>query len=168
MAQDPVLLDLAVHKFERIPGTSQVRIKEVNPYLRLSRRDHPPLYIQKGRVFPENGPEVPKAELPEWFWQEIAKITSQGLTEVGWDHSPAPRAPKKATSMLREDSPIPIEKPPPSAKKKEKWKCDQCDAEPMELTKKGIHLAFHKRMSNREARRNGRSSTDSVVPDGNS
>jgi hypothetical protein len=74
-----------VHVFATIEGIPQPQIVEEHHYIRL-RGDGAeyPLYIQGGRVFAENGPEVAADELPEWFDVELAKCSPQALAAVGW------------------------------------------------------------------------------------
>lgn len=36
--------------------------------------DNPPLHVQRGKVFPEEGPALAKKDYPDWFLQEYEKI----------------------------------------------------------------------------------------------
>ena len=62
-----------------------MRLERVTPYLRLvngaSSGCHV-LYVHEGRLWYEDGGEVPEAEIPEWFWDSIRKVSPQGLAKV--------------------------------------------------------------------------------------
>src|SRR5690348_11612809 len=72
-----------VNDWERVKGTMQVKMKAPNPYVRLKHgRDEPPLYVQQGVVYDEGGTEI--KDLPEWFDEELRKVSPSALMEIGW------------------------------------------------------------------------------------
>lgn len=80
-------LSLKVHHHERVPGTQESRLTRLTPYLRLSHKEDPPVYIQGGAVYSEGGPAL--ETLPDWFHAELAKLSPAALQEVGWKSAPA-------------------------------------------------------------------------------
>src|SRR5262245_4724449 len=96
-----------IQNYERIKGTMQSRLKEINPVLRVKQgRDEPPLYIQKGKVYTEGDPNpIPQSELPPWFWDQMERVSEKVKVEVGW-HKPSQKATEnpKAT-VLRKPKP---------------------------------------------------------------
>lgn len=77
-----MVLTLQPHQYEKIPGQGmQMRLARVVPYLRIRHSTDPPLFIQKGEVYTDDGEEV--KELPEWFWDEARKCSPAARAEVG-------------------------------------------------------------------------------------
>lgn len=75
-----------VHVFEKQQtpsGGSVVRLTKINPYMRVGCKDGV-LYIQGGRVFSEEGGEMPADKLPGWFKEEVEKASKAALRECGW------------------------------------------------------------------------------------
>lgn len=79
-----------VHVFQKIPHTNQFRLKEVHPYVRISK-DGTEVYIQDGSTYAPGGSPLAKKDLPDWFDAEIAKLNPAVLRECGY----APEAAKK-------------------------------------------------------------------------
>ncbi len=108
-----------VHEVAKIPGRQETRIVKINPLVRIKGGGEltPPLFLQGGRVYAENGQEI--VDRPDWFEEELAKLTEATKEQVGF--SAAPPAP--AVSMRT---------------------CTTCGAE---VAKKqwGLHQANHKR-----------------------
>ncbi len=73
-----------VHNYRSVAGTKQVRLESTNPYLRLCQGSGPPLFIQRGMVYSEGSQRIKKADLPEWFQEELDKVSKAILNEVGW------------------------------------------------------------------------------------
>lgn len=124
-------LSLKVHHFEKIPGSQNSRLTQVTPYLRLSRGQEPPVYVQGGQVWSEGGAD-PLEQLPDWFGEEVAKASPAALKEVGWGVKepvtvPVPATPQKPTLAL------------PTV-----WTCPECN-EQMSSRKKGVHVARHRK-----------------------
>lgn len=65
-------------------GETIVRLIRSNPYIRISAQGEPPIFIQGGRYFSDEGTtEYDYQELPEWFWLEARKINPQVRQESG-------------------------------------------------------------------------------------
>jgi hypothetical protein len=76
-------LDLVVHHFTKVPGTNEMRLVKINPYVRIAHGAEPPLFIQGGRIFSEGGPEMPTEQLPAWWDKEVSKLSPAVRAEVG-------------------------------------------------------------------------------------
>ena len=115
-----------VHKYERIPGTAgEARLTGLNPYVRITRGDHPPIYVQGGQVYGEGG--GPIEPLPDWFPAEMARLSPKVRAEVGW----------------RDDQPAP---PPPPSTPAASWTCpEQGCGKTMPAKQKGLHVARHRK-----------------------
>lgn len=59
-----------------------VRIRNT-PYVRLCLADNPPVFIQHGKFYYENGQELSESDLPEWVSNELAKLSHDARQEVG-------------------------------------------------------------------------------------
>lgn len=81
-----------VHKYVRVPGTQEMRLMKVSPAIRLCKGMDPPLWIQEGKVYGEGGDEIPKEKLPDWFHEQVALMTPQARSEVGYRLPDDPRA----------------------------------------------------------------------------
>ena len=124
-------LDLkAVHLYEKVPGTDQTRLVKTNPYVRLGRKDHPPIYVQGGRVYGEGGGAI--EPLPDWFDGEMARLSPKVRDEIGW-------------RGLTDPPPGPGVNPPTVAPVKQ-WICpaEGC-GQTMPARKKGFHVAAHRK-----------------------
>lgn len=65
-------------------GNTVVRLIRSNPYTRISAQDQPPIFVQGGRYFSDEGTEeFDYHDLPEWFWDEARKITPKVRQECG-------------------------------------------------------------------------------------
>lgn len=135
------MLSLKVHHHEKLPGTQESRLVKTTPYVRLCRQDPvtkitaPPIYVQGGRAYGEGGPEL--ATLPDWFEEEMAKLTPKLRDEVGWTGPATERAAgvAVASSSVRED----VGSPPRST-----WSCPECHKQ-MSTRNKGLHIARHRK-----------------------
>ncbi len=58
------------------------RVVRVSPYVRIAQRGGPTLYLKEGQVYTESGKKVD--QLPPWFEEELKKISSKVLAEVGF------------------------------------------------------------------------------------
>ena len=67
----------------------------MSPLVRLCKGTDPPLFIQEGKVYAEGGDEILKDQLPDWFHDEVAKMTLQARLEIGYrlPEDPRPRLP---------------------------------------------------------------------------
>lgn len=61
------------------------KIVRVRPYLRISHRGGPILYLQEGHVYTESGERADP--LPDWFLEELKRIDSKALVAVGFPAS---------------------------------------------------------------------------------
>jgi hypothetical protein len=68
-----------------------------NPnYVRLSNGTFP-LFLQDGAIYSEDGREVDEDDLPDWFEEELAKLSPEAKKAVGLG-KPKPKAPSKPVS----------------------------------------------------------------------
>lgn len=79
-------LDLKPHKYEMRKG--EPVLARITPYCRLAKRVEQgvveEVFIQGGKFFSgENSPEIKKADLPDWFAEEVAKLNPEVRREVG-------------------------------------------------------------------------------------
>jgi len=126
-------LDLkAVHLYEKVPGTDQTRLVKTNPYVRLGRKDHPPIFVQGGQVYGEGG--GPIEPIPDWFAGEMARLSPKVRDEIGWRTV----SPGGADHLLQA--------PPPPGKPVNQWTCpaEGC-GQTMLARKKGFHVAAHRK-----------------------
>ena len=128
-------LSLQVHHYEKAPGSQQSRLVRQTPYVRITRDGHPPIYLQGGRVFGEGGPEI--ETLPAWFGEEVARLSPKVREEVGW-RPVVVDGTKPAESQANS-----LEETPKTVKSST-WTCLECQ-EPVEMKRKGIHIAAHRR-----------------------
>ena len=101
-------LNLETHKFEKDPTTNRPRLSEFTPYISIET-EHGELFIQNGQVLPMTGPPV--TDHPQWFWDEVKKLTPQALAEVKFklptesapqgNGKPVPSAPEAAPVRKR-------------------------------------------------------------------
>ena len=102
-------LTLETHKFEKDPTTNRPRLAEFTPYISIET-EHGELFIQNGQVFPMTGPPI--SDPPQWFWDEVKKLTPQALAEVKFKvPSSSIETDSVATPMTLEPTPtIPVRK----------------------------------------------------------
>jgi len=90
-------LDLQPTKFSTVNGRRVMT--QDNPFMRLNR-DHLNIYIQRGQVYAAGGERL--NVLPDWFDEEIKKVSKEGLERVGWtEHKKVGRPPSKETVEKR-------------------------------------------------------------------
>jgi len=156
-------LDLrAVQKYERVKGTLQMRLTEINPIIRLCQGTSPPLFIQGGQVWAEGGDEIENP--PDWFWEQAARMTRQARKEVGLklpnepEEQPEAGEPTGTKLFLRDGKLFTIDGnevviPPTQepAKPVAMWKCPQC-YETLPKAEKGFHIARERKVM-KEAQR---------------
>ena len=58
---------------------SELKLKGTNYYIRLKSGDEGPYYICDGHVYVDGGHQVPKSDLPDWFWDQVKMITRESL-----------------------------------------------------------------------------------------
>jgi hypothetical protein len=82
-----------VTEYAPVPGSSELKLVAERHYIRLrGSADDPPLYIQQGCVFGEGGDPIAVADLPAWFWEELAKCAPASLLAAGWQQPLEPPA----------------------------------------------------------------------------
>lgn len=118
----PGRLDLTVHAYERVPGSSTVRLLRTLPYVRVSQ-DAEAYFIQGGLVLTAGGDVID--ELPGWFWEQVDRLTDATLAEVKFARRVVPPAPQPE---------------PPSAL----WECPECHRT-MPNSGRLAHEGFHAR-----------------------
>lgn len=53
------------------------------PYARLNCGEGPPVFVQHGQPYAEGGEHLTEGKLPDWYWDELAKMTPEARREVG-------------------------------------------------------------------------------------
>jgi hypothetical protein len=127
-----------VHDFQRIPGTLEVRLLKTQPYVRIVSGGEPPIFVQGGVLYSEGGQRV--TEIPDWFTQEVLKLSDTVRAEVGLPPIAPPAAPPpKATSSTAE---------------RETWTCGACGKT---MPKRGrlFHEMHHKKRATAQEVRGG-------------
>lgn len=76
------MLTLRVHEYTKVSGSQAVRLTKVTPYIRLSSGQGPPIFIQNGKLWSEGGPPI--KDIPDWFYDELAKISKTALAAVNY------------------------------------------------------------------------------------
>jgi hypothetical protein len=130
----PLALD-KVHEYQKIPGTSEVRLIRTQPYVRLTHENWPPIFIQGGQFYYQGGPPV--TPLPEWVAEEVARLSPACRAEVG----------------LEVDRPVSEPKPklkPPRIPQAAPWTCPQC-GKAMGQRGKSFHELHHKKQAEKAA-----------------
>lgn len=64
------------------------RLVKTNHYARLSQGGDPPVYVQNGHLYWENGLEVEDDNRPAWLDQELNKLTPEYRKVVGLPENP--------------------------------------------------------------------------------
>lgn len=64
-------------------GSIGMRLIRSNPYVRLRKGDDPPIFVQSGIAYWEDGKLV--ETMPEWFEEEAKKTTARVQKETGLD-----------------------------------------------------------------------------------
>lgn len=77
-------LNLSPHQVSVNPETNLPVITSTDPYIRVSGEGHPPLYLQRGRVFSDAGDVVPEKSWPHWLLPNILLLTPAAQAEVGF------------------------------------------------------------------------------------
>lgn len=75
--------DMKTHNV-RTRGGKQV-LTQVNPHIRLKHGDDPPVFIQGGHFYSEDGSEFTKETLPGWVAEEVRKLTPAARKEAGME-----------------------------------------------------------------------------------
>lgn len=81
-------LDLrGVHVFRKERGTSQFRLAEVHPLMRIAQKNAAGLseeiFIQNGRYWTAGGEQIRSRDLPEWAREQLSKASKTALAECG-------------------------------------------------------------------------------------
>jgi hypothetical protein len=76
-----------VQEFDTDPATGLRRLKAERHYLRLTQApDTPPVFVQAGGVWAENGDAI--APIPDWVRERLASATPAVRQAVGWPEAP--------------------------------------------------------------------------------
>lgn len=62
-----------------------VRLTGTHHYVRVVNEGQPPLYIQDGVIYPEDGPAIDVEDAPAWFWEQVSLLTPSALAAVGFE-----------------------------------------------------------------------------------
>jgi hypothetical protein len=76
-------------------------LAEFTPYISIET-EQGELFIQNGQVFPMTGPPV--SDPPQWFWDEVKKMTPEALADVKFKMPSKPAVVEAAVAL--EDAPI--------------------------------------------------------------
>lgn len=96
---------LRVHEYAKIPGSPYQKIVKSRHYIRLCRREAPPIYIQGGKLYAEGGDEIKSDAIPAWFYEDIKKLDPRQLHAVGYTSVPIEkkkRGPKPKAAPVTE------------------------------------------------------------------
>lgn len=74
-------LSLITHEYKTIRGKAV--LTRQRPYVRVFAESGPPVFIQGGQFYTEGGQEIPEAELPDWVWDEIGRMSETAKQEAG-------------------------------------------------------------------------------------
>lgn len=79
------MFDMKTHHVKMRSGRPIV--SQVTPHVRLKRGEDPPVFIQGGKFYSEDGAE----SHPDWLDEEVAKLTTKTKIEVGLEEAPLRR-----------------------------------------------------------------------------
>ena len=82
-------LNLSSHVIQTNEAGSS--LSQVDPYVRLSNGSLT-LFIQNGTVYSEDGKRMKEANLPEWWDEELEKLSPEARKAIGLDREPSPGA----------------------------------------------------------------------------
>ncbi len=95
---------LRPHVQQPDPRTKRLRVVKTIPYVRLCGGNGPPVFIQAGHVYSENGKLV--EQYPDWFEEELAKVTPYTLNQVQFSTGrPAPEKKRRRKRQVETESP---------------------------------------------------------------
>lgn len=82
------MLTLRVHDYQTRKGGQSAVLTHLRPYVRLRVRleedvDEPPIFIQGGHYYTEDGKEIAKDKLPKWVEGEVAKLSAGCKKDIG-------------------------------------------------------------------------------------
>ena len=98
-------LSLKTHHFQRIPGTTTVRLQRITPYIRLCEGEGPPVFLQDGQAWSEGGEAaLDRAALPPWFSAQLERLTPAARAAVGWALPDDPPPPAPAPAALSQET----------------------------------------------------------------
>lgn len=95
------MLNLKPHEYRKLPNSELHGLVRINPYLRLSVREEngnqAVVYIQEGEFFDAAGKPLPTDDdVPDWVWDELAKVSVEAKKSVGLVKEPAALPPEEA------------------------------------------------------------------------
>jgi hypothetical protein len=75
---------LKTHIVKKVDGEG-IKIVRTQPYMRLNAQGGPVIYVQNGAFYSEGGQSIKRADLPDWFDAELAKVDPGIRSECGLD-----------------------------------------------------------------------------------
>ncbi len=105
-----------VHDYQRVPGTSEVRLVKKTPYVRIVKGNvyspdgkvilepgKPPVICQAGVFYSDGGDRIKPDDVQEWFWEEARKIPKEARANTGLvlPEERKPKSKKSASSVER-------------------------------------------------------------------
>jgi hypothetical protein len=102
-------LSLKTHEYTETNGLPV--LTRVNPYIRLSAKGEPPMFLQGGNVYPEGQNErpIPEERWPAWLSPCIENLTPEAKVEVGfskWVPIPNGSTPQQGTTIEPARAPV--------------------------------------------------------------
>jgi hypothetical protein len=67
-------------------GNKTVDYAKATPYIKITVKDQPELYIQKGKIMTADDQEIAFADLADWAVAEIKKCTPEALRAAGFNN----------------------------------------------------------------------------------
>jgi len=83
-----------------------------NPYSRFIRQGSTPVICQRGVFYTDGGDRIPREDVPDWVWDQGAKMTDEGRAKVGFPDKSEPDLfdePQEAPAQISGDAPGPPE-----------------------------------------------------------
>jgi hypothetical protein len=78
-------LQMNPHEFSTHPETGVPVLVRTTPYTRISHEREPPVFLQRGLVYPDGGQKpIPEEEWPGWLIGEIQRLTPAAQEEAGF------------------------------------------------------------------------------------
>lgn len=153
-----------VHNYVKVPGSMDVRLVSTDHYVRLRDGERPPVFVQRGTVFPEEGAAFAFEDIPSWFWKQ-AKLVSKEMRKTTGLKKLLKR--RKLEKLAAQDAMVevtaamapigdievgeasqakaePVVVAEPKPRQGKPWTCEQC-GEVLTTLQKGAHNSKHAR-----------------------
>lgn len=90
------MLNLRVHDYRKIPNSEAFSLARVDHYVCLSSQDpQATVFVQRGQFFDQSGKPMKDDDVPEWAWEQMAKMSPDAKKAVGFTEAP-PKADEEA------------------------------------------------------------------------